>query len=174
VTHISQRRPAFETPWFVVQEKFVTGEDAPYYSLQMNDYVAVFATTDTGDVILVRQFRPAAECLLLELPAGHVEVGESPEQAARRELREETGFEAQAMTLIGELVPDSGRLANRQWCFFAPGAIRVSMDREAGVEVVEVRPRTLFESIHSAEFRHALHLAVVFMATLRGNWQPEL
>src|SRR5262245_56116600 len=53
----------------------------------------VLALRDDGQVVLVREFRPGPEEVLLELPGGEVEPGEDPHEAARRELLEETGYE---------------------------------------------------------------------------------
>ena len=55
--------------------------------------VAIFALTPENDVILVRQFRPGPNRVLDEMPGGYVDSGESPVEAARRELLEETGYE---------------------------------------------------------------------------------
>jgi ADP-ribose pyrophosphatase len=63
--------------------------------------VAVVALTGEGRFVLVRQYRPGPARLLLELPGGGVEDGEDPVAAAARELREETGFEAAELTLVG-------------------------------------------------------------------------
>ena len=65
------------------------------------DAVAVFAVMEGGsltepEVVLVKQFRPPAQCYTIELPAGLVDEGESPVEAAVRELREETGMVADA------------------------------------------------------------------------------
>ena len=63
--------------------------------------VAVLPLEDDGTVWCVRQFRyPFAEALL-EIPAGRLEPGEAPEEAARRELSEETGLTADTLTLLG-------------------------------------------------------------------------
>ena len=62
------------------------------------DAVAIFAKLvggsmgDNGSTILVRQFRPPVDSFTIELPAGLVDKGETPEQAALRELKEETGY----------------------------------------------------------------------------------
>ena len=65
--------------------------------------VCVVALTQANDVILVRQYRPGPELVLLELPGGAVDADENPLEAARRELLEETGyngeFEPVGMTL---------------------------------------------------------------------------
>ena len=62
--------------------------------VEHGDCVAIIALDPDGDVVLVKQFRQAAGKALLEIPAGNVDRGESPEQAAIRELGEETSLEA--------------------------------------------------------------------------------
>jgi len=63
--------------------------------------VAVLALTDDDQVVLVRQFRPGPGRVLMELPGGIVDPGESPVDAARRELLEESGFSARTVDLVG-------------------------------------------------------------------------
>jgi 8-oxo-dGTP pyrophosphatase MutT (NUDIX family) len=62
--------------------------------------VAVVPVTDNGDIILIRQFRPAVNSYVIEFPAGLNEGGERLEDAAIRELREETGYEAREMIFL--------------------------------------------------------------------------
>jgi len=62
----------------------------------------VLVVTDGGELILVRQYRPGAELEVLELPAGAIEAGESPVEAADRELAEECGLAADGWTEIGQ------------------------------------------------------------------------
>ena len=65
--------------------------------------VAVVPVTDDGRVVLVSQYRPAIGGHILELPAGMRDIeGEDPAVTAKRELREETGWEAGAMEFIGQ------------------------------------------------------------------------
>lgn len=63
--------------------------------------VALLAVTDDDRFILAGQYRPGPERVLLELPGGRIEPGEDPLVAAARELREETGFVAATLTLVG-------------------------------------------------------------------------
>ena len=78
---ISDRKPVFTTPWFELIGKKIENDPAPHYSIRTPDYVSVFAVTTNGTFPLVRQFRPAVEDVTLELPCGHVDQGETPEQA---------------------------------------------------------------------------------------------
>jgi 8-oxo-dGTP pyrophosphatase MutT (NUDIX family) len=156
----------FATPWFQVVAKQLQSEVAPYYTLRMLDYVTVIAVTCSDDLLLVRQYRPALECETLELPSGHIEANETPEEAARRELAEECGYEAPCLELLGTLATDTGRHENRLWCYLARRAIPVTAKYtpETGVRCI-LTPRTqLHEMINKMELNHALNLAALTLA----------
>src|SRR5262245_10702258 len=108
-----QEQIVFETPWFQLVAKYPPGWADPHYSIRTVDYVTVIARTPEGAWLLVRQYRPAVEMMTLEFPSGHVDPGQTPEEAARRELAEETGYRANRLDLVGLLAPDVGRLSNR-------------------------------------------------------------
>ena len=135
----------------------------------MSDYVSILALTERQEVLLVRQYRPAVESYTLELPSGHVEEGETPMEAARREFTEETGYQAANVELLGCLLPDTGRLSNRMWCYFASGATPrcPAPVIEPGIELVVCSQSDLMRYIAEAEFDHALHLAAVLLAILK-------
>jgi ADP-ribose pyrophosphatase len=161
----------FTTPWFQIVAKQVAGSTGPHYSLQTKDYVSVVAFTDDDQLLLVRQFRPAVARMTLELPSGHVEPGETPEQAARKELLEETGYLADTFTLLGNLSPDTGRLGNRMWCFFARGARRdrqTAFHPEPGIEPI-LFGRTLADLLAEPEFDSALNCAALLLAVVSGE-----
>ena len=67
----------------------------------MSDSVQVFALTKDGRVVLVKQYRPGADREEIELPGGRIDEGESKEQAAHRELKEETGYSAGDVVYLG-------------------------------------------------------------------------
>ncbi len=70
--------------------------------------VGVVAVTDEGEVLLVRQFRYPYGDILTEIPAGKRDPGETPEQTGRRELAEETGYEAGSFVYLGQVYPTPG------------------------------------------------------------------
>ncbi len=72
--------------------KMPDGKIAEYDLNHNADVVCILALTSDNKVILAKQFRPAQEMVLLEIPGGGVEEGETPHQAAARELVEETGY----------------------------------------------------------------------------------
>ena len=170
---ITSRSIELTTPWFDLVAKKMNAGDPPYYSLRMPDYVTVLALTGERQVVLVRQYRPAVERYTLELPGGHVDNGENPEQSARRELTEETGFQAEQMELLGSLLSDSGRHENKLWCYLAPSAMRVDgfCRLEPGIEVVLVGLNDLFDMVCKGEYDHAPHLAVLLLAMAKHGRQ---
>ena len=161
---------AFATPWFQIVAKTMREDEAPYYSLRLPDYAAILAATEDGRILAVRQHRPAVERYTIELPSGIVDPGESPAEAARRELLEETGYQADEVEVLGPLEPDTGRLGNQIWACFATGVRRVEgHPPEEGIEVLTYAPEDLARATVAGEFSHALHVAILMLAELRGK-----
>jgi 8-oxo-dGTP pyrophosphatase MutT (NUDIX family) len=109
----------FVTDWFTLVEKRLADSpsSAPYFPLEMSDYVTVAALTQNDELVQVGQNRPAVGERTLELPSGRVDPGEIPIAAAACELMEETGYIADNIEEIGVIRHDIGRLSNRLWCF---------------------------------------------------------
>jgi ADP-ribose pyrophosphatase len=82
------------------------GQRADFEVLDGPDTVAILALTENDEVVLVREFRAGPEELILELPGGMVEEGQTPSEAARRELLEETGYEG-ALVDVGTILHDA-------------------------------------------------------------------
>lgn len=158
----------FDTPWFQLVARQPPLWDSPHYSIRTQDYVCVIALTRSGQIILVKQYRPAVGTSCLEFPSGHVEKGEKPVAAAERELREETGYKVERLQFLGQLAPDVGRLANRMWCFFAANAVPVGThDPEPGIDTI-IYPGTLRQLLEEPDFNHALHHAALLLAMKKG------
>ena len=161
---------AFATPWFQILAKTMKDGEAPYYSLRLPDYSSVVAITGDGRILAVRQYRPALERYTIELPSGIVDPGERPGETARRELLEETGYQADSVEVLGPMEPDTGRLGNQIWACVATGVRPVpGREPEAGIEVLLYTPPDLARATSEGEFSHALHVAILLMAMLRGK-----
>lgn len=168
---ISRRDEVLKTPFFRLVGKHLSdGGGDPYYALELPDYVSIVAQTKSGDVVLVKQYRPAVEVVTLELPAGLVDAGWTPDETAVRELKEETGFVADRVTLVGCLKPDTGRLANRMWVYFAPDVVRDDAAvPEHGMEVVVHTKAQLARALADGVFDHAQHVAALLLAVQLGH-----
>jgi ADP-ribose pyrophosphatase len=164
---ITKREVVYSTRWFQVEAKHDDADTEPYYSLKLQDYVAIVAYTARGDIVLVNHYRPAVEAVVLELPAGLVDGAGGPEQHARRELEEETGYRAGELAHLGTLYPDTGRMQNRMWCYLARDVRPIAgwKPEEAGIQPLLMSPADLDSAIRDGRFNHALHLAVLALAT---------
>ena len=145
-------------------------DEAPYYSLRLPDYAAIIAITEDRRVLAVRQYRPALDRYTLELPSGIVDAGETAEAAARRELREETGYEGPEWEELGPMTVDNGRMSNCIRHFVARGVRRLEgWVAEEEIEVLSLSMGELRAAIGSGEFDHALHIAGLMQAVVAGK-----
>ena len=121
---------AFSDRWLTLRHDTVrlpSGSTlAPYHVIEAADWVNVIAISDAGCIILVEQYRHAVAHTMLEIPAGHIEPSETPETAARRELREETGYGGGTWHALGVLHPAASRFTNQVHSFLALGVARLA------------------------------------------------
>ena len=154
------------TPWFDVEAKTLKSEKlSPYYAINMSDYVTILALTNNNEILFVKQYRPVLEKYTLELPSGHVEPGQTPEQAAQAELLEETGYKAEKLELLGCINPDPGRLNNKLWCFFTNRIQKHDVQQiEQGIKIYSVQLKDVHKYIEEEAVNHSMNLAAFFLA----------
>ncbi len=140
-------RKNFELPDGTLRE-FVTKEKESSHAQ------AVVALTPDGHVILARQFRPGPEKIMYELPGGGAEAGETPQEAALRELEEETGYRAGSVEHLGDVYKDA--YTNTRWSYFlahdcVPTGNGQQTDSTEFIEPVLVTVSELFEIARGAQ-----------------------
>ncbi|MDE7010017.1 MAG: NUDIX hydrolase [Oscillospiraceae bacterium] len=130
--------------------------------------VCVLALDDENRVLLVRQFRYPYEKVLTELPAGKLEIGEDPEQAALRELREETGAVPGTFQSLGELYPSPGYCGEIIRMYLARELTfgEAALDEGEFLNVERMDFARLVELVLSGEIRDAKTIAAVLKAKL--------
>ena len=93
-----------------------------YYVRESNGFAIVVALTEDGRIVLVSEYRYGADAVGLDLPAGSLAAGEDPRECARRELREETGYEAATFEPLGAWYAEPVRASSRCHAYLARGA----------------------------------------------------
>lgn len=109
------------------------------------------------NIVLVKQFRKAIEDVLIEIPAGKLEIGEDPKECAIRELSEETGYKAKKMTKMTNLLTAPGFSNEVLYTFLAEDLEKgeIHLDQDEFVEVFEISPKKAKEKILSGEINDA-------------------
>ncbi len=137
------------------------GREFDFFVLHAPDWVNVIALTEADKVVLVRQYRHGTGRITTEIPGGMVDPGESPLDAARRELAEETGYAAEKWEEIGSVDPNPAFQTNRTYTFLARGARPAGPQRPDDNEELEVLERGLDEirgMLRDGTMNHALVL----------------
>lgn len=128
------------------------------------DWMVVIPFTETGDLILVEQYRHGSDEISLEFPAGLIDRGEQPAKCAARELREETGFSAGKIMALGSFRPNPALQHNRCFVFAAVGCVASGsqqLDSQEDIVVRTLSPRQVLEKIQSGQLNHAASLTAL-------------
>ena len=142
-----------------------THKEHNFYILESSDWVNVIPLTHQNEVVLIRQYRHGIKKVTLEIPGGIVEIGDSPEEAARRELREETGYEGSQMTLLGSVYANPAFLNNTCYTYLARGLSLTGRQEQDAKEDIEVLLRPLDvipRLIREGEITHSLVLVAFY------------
>ncbi|TDJ60476.1 MAG: NUDIX hydrolase [Proteobacteria bacterium] len=140
-----------------------------YYVWELVDWVNVVPLTDDGRLILVNQYRHAAQRRFYEFPGGTTAPGgdEPPEDAARRELREETGYEPHDLSYLGHHYPNPGIQNNRMHVYLATGCVWVGepkLDTYEDIEVESVQIQEFIQAVEQGRPMHSLMMASLTLA----------
>jgi 8-oxo-dGTP pyrophosphatase MutT (NUDIX family) len=119
---VVSRQTTLLSPWVsleTVTTRAADGAEQTFHAIKQADYVQVLCLHDSGQLVLVRQFRPILEVTTVELPGGLRDGNDDPALSARREVEEETGLQVVELVPLIDCFADVGRLTNRCYGFFA-------------------------------------------------------
>ncbi len=127
--------------------------------------VGIVALKENGDIVMVKQYRKAADQVLLELPAGKLEPGEDPADCAARELTEETGYIAGDLRYLVSFYTSPGFSNEVMHMFLATGLREGENDPDDDemVETVEISPDRAMDMILEGEIKDGKTIAGILL-----------
>lgn len=167
-----QSELVFDHPWYKLRRDHVqlpTGQvlDDYFVSVRPN-VVLIFPLTADNHVLFVRQYKHAAGQILLELPGGVVDEGETvPADAARRELLEETGYATDELTLLAEVFDNPTKDTDTIYYYLARNVRETAaqdLDETENIEVVKVPLAEVEGLVLRGEVRVAGSVALCLLA----------
>jgi ADP-ribose pyrophosphatase len=161
-------------PWLTVrQERCETpgGKIIPaFYINEYPDWVNAFALTRDGRVLMVKQYRRGIDSVEIELPGGVSEEGETMEEAVRRELLEETGYEFGSVEFLAKVSANPSTTNNFTHFFLAREGVKIAeqtLDETEEVEVIEMSIDDVKELVRTNGMAQSLHVNNIFYALAR-------
>lgn len=139
-----------------------------YYRVHMNDFALVFASTEEGRVLIFRHYRHGLGRICLGFPGGAIAKGESPADAIRRELLEETGYTSSSWEGLGAYITNANQGCNAAHLFRARECRLVAQPRSDDLEETELlhlAAQELLSADRLAEIGMASHVALLLLAT---------
>jgi ADP-ribose pyrophosphatase len=174
LTRVSRRRVSAHGVLAVEEGLWARADAAPkgpFLTFACPDWCNVVAITEEDELALVWQYRFGTEEMSLELPGGVIDPGETPLEAARRELREETGYDAPHFEPLSQVHPNPALQGNVCHSFIARGARLVGpqqLDDDEECELLLVPVSRARELLVEPSFTHALCVAALQAFLLRS------
>lgn len=138
-----------------------------YYVLEYPNWVNMVGITEDNQLIVIKQYRHAAEEIILEIPAGMIEKDEEPQLAAEREMLEETGYSFSKIERIAQLFPNPATSKNVTYTYLMQGGIKVQeqdLDETEDIDVFLISIDEAKELLLQNKFGQALQASALFYA----------
>jgi len=171
----------FETPVFTLHKRQVVPDksESPgnFYVLEAPGWINVIALTPGCDIVLVEQYRHGIDEVTLEIPGGMVDPGETPLEAAKRELAEETGFTANKWSLLGKSSSNPAILSNFTHLYLAEHCEKTKEQSTEGSEDIDVHTMSLnqfLELVRTGTVHHSIVLSAVTQLLLQKPGLTDL
>ncbi|NIZ19285.1 NUDIX hydrolase [Entomospira culicis] len=144
------------------------GASNTFFAIESQPWITVIPLIKEDGVekfVMVRQFRHGSATITTEFPAGIVDIGENPVEAAQRELNEEVAYRSHKVTFLGANNPNPALFTNHMHIFLAEDLTLLpnqELDPDERIEIVKIPVTTVLETMGYGEMDHALMVMALF------------
>ncbi len=170
-------RYVYDDRWFKARADSCEFPDGriiePYYVVELPDWCNTIVVTKEERIILVKQYRYPVDQVTYELPGGVIEKGESPIDAARREMEEETGFTSTDISFLMKLAPNPAINNNTAYFFLAKNAVpTLSQNQDAfeDIDRVSFSKEEIWQLLQENKLQHGVQVGPLYQALLALGW----
>lgn len=171
-------RYVYEDRWFQARADSCEFPDGriiePYYVLEVPDWANTIIVTKEEKIVLVRQYRYAADLTTYELPGGILEKNEEPIEGAKREMEEETGYTSDEIEFLMKLSPNPALNNNTAYFFLARNAYPVAnsknMDEFEDIDVISFSKEEIWQLLKENKMQHGVQIGPLYEALVKLGW----
>lgn len=157
-----ETRICYENKYFKVEEMMVDNKVEPFYKLKINNSVVVCVLDSSDSLWFVKQYRPSLGYKTIEMVAGEIESGETPQEAAERELKEELGMKGEMIQVGGPQRMMMNRTDNEYYFFLAIRCERIKgQTMEENIEAIKMKRQEFRQCIKLNRYEHMAGIALI-------------
>lgn len=167
----------YKDRWFIARADKCAFPDGriiePYYVLEFPNWCNVVLVTEDEKIVLVKQYRHAIQQTTIELPGGVIDANENAEQAAIREVQEETGFEITNIQLLYKTAPNPATNNNFAYFFLAKAGNIITQQKFDAFEDMDVQIYSKEEVLHmieNSQLAHGVQIGAIYAAFKQMGW----
>lgn len=167
----------YQKNWFSVVTQKVQLPDGrildPYFVVNVPNWANIIIATQKDELVMVKQYRQAAQTFTIEPAGGLIDKNETPLQAAIREMQEETGYASNEISLLSEVFPNPALQSTKAYFYLAQNAQLTgqrNFDEFEEIEVVQLPKSVVLNMLQNNEFTNGVQVGAIYKALLKLGW----